>query len=277
MEHIDEEEVLEFLKSSLYFRLLFCLYNPLEGPFPEPGPSPGGHANKPTPSQSPGLRLPTTGPDTNQTNFVSPSSSLTEPSNETTGKTLSNEDKGGSTESDVPDLPEVALKDAISSISSWNETPDLDVDDLPSYDGAEVNRDSSKFLVNGHDSSVQSAELEGLKARGGLEKTSLVESSSDNGDITKLSQSLSNGKLESTTIEESDEANDGVLGATSDGVGKAAFRAEKQSMESVTANSDEGEFQSVITIDYDALADEEKTGTGGVDLSPIEPNELLSL
>jgi len=169
----------------------------------------------------------------------------------------------------MPDLPEVALKNAIASISGWNEIRDPDVDDLPLDEETEVNRDSSQFLVNGHDPSVQTAELEGLKMRGGLEKTSLAESR----DMMELLQSLPNGK-ESTTMEESDEGNDGAVGDTLDGVGKAALRAE----EGLTANSDEGEFQSVIRIDYDALADEEEeTGPGGVDPSLIEPNEQLSL
>jgi len=275
LEHIDEEEVLDFLKSSFYFRLLFCLYNPTEGPYPEPGPSSGGHENKPTPNQRPdgNVRSPTNGSDTNQPNLVGPNPSPAEPLNKTkttpiAGRNVPNEDKGN-TENDMPDLPEVALKNAIASISGWNEIRDPDVDDLPLDEETEVNRDSSQFLVNGHDPSVQTAELEGLKMRGGLEKTSLAESR----DMMELLQSLPNGK-ESTTMEESDEGNDGAVGDTLDGVGKAALRAE----EGLTANSDEGEFQSVIRIDYDALADEEEeTGPGGVDPSLIEPNEQLSL
>lgn len=279
LERIDEEEILDFLKSSLYFRLVFCLHTPfVKGPFPEPGPSPGGHASKPTPSQGPdGTVMPRTTKPNIKPNMVSPSSSPTEPLNETktttiTGENPSKEEKE-ITENDTPDLPEVALKNTITSISRRNEIPHAD--DFPRD---EVTRDGSQFSVNGHDSAVQSVELQGLKKRRGPVKASSMESISDNGDITKLSESLLNGK-ESTAIEESDEGNAGLIDTASDDVGKAALRAERQSMEILTTNSDEGEFQSVIRIDYDALADEEKkTGTRGVDLGPlVEPNEQLSL
>lgn len=274
LEYVDEEEVLDFLKSSLYFRLLFCLYNPLESPFPEPGPSLGAH----TPSQMPdgNASPPTDRPGAKQPNFVLPNLSRTEPVNETrttseAGQSSTTESIG-STQNDMPDFPEIALKNAIASISSWNEIFDGDVEDLPSEEGTGMNRDSSKFLVNGYDPLEQSAGLEGLKMLGSLEKTSLAKSISDNRGITKLSQSLPNGK-QSTMIDESDESNDGAVGASSDGVGKAALGGE----ESLTENSDEGEFQSVIMIDYDALADEEKTGTDRVDHSLTEPNEQLPL
>ena len=256
---------MNFLKSSLYFRLLFCFYNPLEGPSPEPGPSSGGHENKPTPNQRPNARIPhqETG-TTNWPNEFGPDSSPTEPSSET-------EEHTEKRENDTPDLPETALTNAIASISGWNESPDSDVDDFLPDEWPEVNRDSSHSSVAGHDRSVKTAELEGLTMRGSLEKTSLVESISDNDDIPKLKQPLPNGK-ELTKIDGSNEGNDGVVSAISEGVREAALRAE----ESQTANSDDGEFQSVIRIDYDALADEEgKTGTGEVDPSLIELNEQL--
>ena len=266
--------MLDFLKSSLYFRLLYCLYNPVEGPFPEPGPSPSGHTKKPTPSQIPdgNIRPPTDMPEASSPNgLVLPNLSRTGPVNETsttseTGQSSPTEDEGG-IQNDMADLPEIALKNAIPSISSWNEISDPDV-----QEGTGMNRDSSpEFLVNGHDPLEQSAGLEGLKRLGGLEKTSLAESISDSGGITKLSQSLPSGK-QSTTIDDSDESNDGAVGAASDGVGNAALGEE-----SLTENSDEGEFQSVIMIDYDALADEEKIGTDRADPSLIESNEQLSL
>ena len=244
LEYVDEEEVLEFLKSSLYFRLLLCLYNPLEGPFPEAGPSLGGPANKPTQSQLPyaygDARPPIDRPQANEPYLNLPNLSRTGPSNETrttseAGESFQTGDKG-STANDMPDLPEMALKNVIASIPGWNEISDPDVEDFSSEEETRVNRDSSQFLVNGHDPSEQSAELKGLKMRGGLEKTSLAESISDHGDTTKLSQSLGRD-------------------------------------ESLTENSDEGEFQSVIMIDYDALEDEEKTGTDKVDHSLIEPDQ----
>lgn len=275
LEHIDEEQVLHVLKSSLYFRLLYCLYSPLEGISPEPGPSSGEHENKPTPSQRPDVipRLPTHKTDTMNWQYaVGPATSPTEPSSETANTSIVGNnfpmEHTGNNEDDMPDLPEKILENDIASISGWNESPDSDVvDDLFPDEWPELNRDSSRSSVAEHDRSVQTAELEGLTTRGGLEKTSLVESISENGDIAKLSQSLPNGK-ELTTIEESSEGNVGAVGTTSD-----AFRAE----ESQTENSDEGEFQSVIRIDYDALADEEKTGTSEVDPSLIELNEQLSL
>ena len=278
LQYIDEENILDFLKSSLYFRLMFCLHYPLKAPIPKPGPSPSGHANTPTPSEGPDGSSwpPTSGPDTNGPDLVSPSSSPTEALNETettpkatenppkTSENPPNEEKGN-TENDMPDLPEVGLQNAIPSISGWNEIPDLDVDDLVPDDLTEMNRVSSPF-----DPAAQSAELEELKKWRGSEKASLVESRSDNSDMAaKLSEFLPNGK-ESTMIEESVAGNDGAVGTSSDGVGKAALRAE----ESPKANSDDGEFQSVITIDYDDLADEEEKTE--VDPSPIEPNEQLS-
>ena len=275
---------MEFLKSSLYFRLLLCLYNPLEGPFPEAGPSLGGSANKPTPSQMPGqmpdsdVRPPTdvlqaNGPYLNLPNIRGTGSSHETRTTSEAGESFQTGDKG-STENDMPDLPEMVLKNAIASIPGWNEIsdPGRDVEDLSSEERTEVNRDSSRFSVSEHDPSEQLAEPKGLKMRAGLEKKSLAESISDNGDTTKLSQSLPNGK-QSTTIDESDESRDGAVGATLNGVGKAALGGD----ESLTENSDEGEFQSVIMIDYDDLADEEKTGTDKVDHSLIEPNEELSL
>ena len=269
LEYIDEENILNFLKSSLYFRLMFCLRTPLslKTPLPEPSQSPGGHTNKTTPSQGPDAKPPTEEPDTNwPIDFASTSSNPTEASGETNttskaGESAPEEEKEH-TQNDMPDLPEFVLQNAIPSISGWNEIPQgPDIDDLP--------RDVNSRL----DLAAQSAELEGLKKRHDPEKASWMESIPHNSEFTKLSESLPNGK-ESTMTEESDKWNDRAVGTTSDGVGKAALPPE----ESLKANSDNGEFRSVIMIDYDALTDkEEKIATGGVDLTPTAPDEQLSL
>lgn len=263
LEYIDEEEILNFLKSSLYFRLMFCLHRPLnlKTPLPEPSQSPSGHANKPTLSQGPDSKPLTEEPATNwPIDFASTISNPTEAFSQTkttpkAGENTTEEEKEH-TENDMPDLPEFALQNAIPSISGWNEIP-------PSPDIEDLSLDLSSRL----DLAAQSAELEGLKKRRDPEKASLVESISHNSEVAKLSESLPNGK------EESDEWNDGAVGTTSDGVGKAALPPE----ESLKANSDNGEFRSVIRIDYDAIADEEeKIVTGGADLGPILPDQQLS-
>lgn len=180
------------------------------------------------------------------------------------------------TENDTPDLPDEALEDALASISRRNEIPPAPhVDDTPPD---QLTGDDFQVPIIGHDPAVQPADIEELDKQLDSEKASLAESTSDNDDFAKLAESLFNGK-ESTTKEETDEGNDGLIDTASDRVGKAAVRAETESVEIMTANSDEGEFDSVIRIDYDALQDEEgETGTGGVDLGPImEPNEQLSL
>lgn len=265
LEYIDEEKILDFLKSSLYFRLMFCLHRPLnlQTPLPEPSQSPGGHANKPTLSQGPDAKPPTKETDTNwPVDFASTSSNPTEAFGETKTTPKAGESATGEetehTENDMPDLPEFALQNAIPSISGWNEIPPSpDIDDLPP--------DLSSRL----DLTAQSAELDGLKKRRDPEKASFIESISHNSEVAKLSESLPNGK-ESTMTEESDEWNDGAVGTTSDGVGKAALPPE----ESLKANSDNGEFRSVIRVDYDAIANEEdKIVTGGADLGPILPDD----
>ena len=257
LERIDEEEILDFLKASLYFRLKFCLHAPF---LP--------HTKQDIASKPPYTTPEKTRPSTS-------SSSSTAPSTIPTTGTNTTETEKSTELNDMPDLPEEDLENALESISRRNEIPAPHFDDAPTD---ELARDDPQVPINGHDLAVQPAELEGLENHRDLETASLAESISDNDDLTKLSESLLNSK-ESTAIEETNE-NDGLIDTASDRVGKAPVREETESAEIMTANSDVGEFDSVITIDYNALEDEEKmeTGTGGVDLGPVfEPNEQMSL
>ncbi|KAL9964536.1 hypothetical protein ACROYT_G028191 [Oculina patagonica] len=277
LERIDEEEILDFLKASLYFRLKFCLHTPfVPGPFPEPPPSPEPSQGPDTTPRPPSTTMTTPKPKPPPTTpeeqmpATRPSSSSPAPStNPTRGENTT------WTERDTPDLPDEAIENALASISRRNEIPAPRVDDTPPD---QLTRDDFEVPINGQDPAEPPAELEGLEDKLDHEKESLAESASDNDDFAKLAESLLNGK-ESTAIEETDDGNDELIDTASDKVGKAAVRAETESVEILTANSDEGEFDSVIRIDYDALQEEEgETGTGGVDLGPImEPNEQLSL
>lgn len=171
------------------------------------------------------------------------------------------------TENDPPDLQEEALEDALMSISRRNEIPSLH------FPQNELAVDDSQVPIDGHDPAEQQAKLEGLEKLIEPREESLV-------DLTELSESILDRK-ESTAIEESDERNDGVIDTASDGVENAAVQAETKSAEILTANSNEGEFDSVIRIDYNALQENKEkmeTGTAGEDLGPIiEPPDLLSL
>ncbi|KAJ7390310.1 hypothetical protein OS493_026185 [Desmophyllum pertusum] len=264
LEHIDEEEILNFLKTSLYFRLKFCLHTPfVTGPYPEPVPSTGG-----APTSKPGTSM---GPSIT----FKPPTTTSEAQIPTSSRPTTNQSAVNSSLSTAG--PE-ALENVIASISRRDDIPAAaPVHDLPRDELTRGDHDDSLVPINGiEDPAVQQAELEGLDKQLALSDRDQT----DDNDMAKLSESVVADK-ETTLIDEPDEELDVSIDDTSDAVGKATLHEEeKQSVdEMMTADSDEGEFSSVIRIDYDDLQyDEEKTGAGGGDLGPvIEPQEELSL
>ncbi|KAJ7381847.1 hypothetical protein OS493_038678 [Desmophyllum pertusum] len=284
---IKDQDVIKVLKKSLILRLKICFSSPLPtgapligvlpagnpinsgSPTSKPGPSLGQSITfKPLTTTSEGQIPTSSGPTTNQSAVNS----------STAGPGMNEYATETNTGNDSPDLPEEALEDVIASISRRDDIPAAaPVHDLPRDELTRGDHDDSLVPINGiEDPAVQQAELEGLDKQLALSDRDQT----DDNDMAKLSESVVADK-ETTLIDEPDEELDVSIDDTSDAVGKATLHEEeKQSVdEMMTADSDEGEFSSVIRIDYDDLQyDEEKTGAGGGDLGPIiEPQEELSL
>lgn len=271
MERIDEEEILNFLKESLYFRLKFCLHIPHI--YPEPGPT---SSPSTIPSERP-IATPVTA-STSKTGTAGPgSSSSTSPTYEptttpeTTPTTTESSNTGGGG-NEALYLPEEALENYLATISRREKILNPHGDDFPRD---ESTRDDTEIPMTEYDPVLQPAELEGLEMADTPEEKS-TELGSDSDEIAKLSESID--AKESVAEEESNEEDDGPIDTVPDKVGNVALQAEKQVTEVLSANSNEGEFDSVITIDYNAVQDEEKKESEGVNLGPIiEPYEELSI
>jgi len=341
LELVDEQEILDFLKSSIDFRIQYCHWTgdfsgtrrpvsklgvrTTQIPTPEPQ-RPTTEPSAPTPGRTPGktgdrgssTSAPLTAPEASEPATRERAAEGENPTIQTAdfpaddmadalssiyrGKNRARVVGNGPAEKiaervsskrdDIPDaIQKFTLEDTLSSISQQNEmlasssrdsSPHQEValeDTLSAISRQDEMSDSSRDnfppLVIRKDPAANSAnqlsKKLGLPALPYLSSKELV---SDK----ELSESLIS-EPDPRIAEEPERGNDQPIVGASEEVRKAVLQEKERSSQMMEANSNEGEFSSVMRIDYSELEDEqEEPRAVGVDLGLIvEPNEELSL
>lgn len=342
LELVDEQEILDFLKSSIDFRIQYCHWTgdfsgtrrpvsklgvrTTQIPTPEPQ-RPTTEPSAPTPDRAPdktgdrgsSTSAPLTAPEASEPATRERAAEGENPTIQTAdfpaddmADALSSIYRGkngarvvgngpaekiaervSSKRDDIPDaIQKFTLEDTLSSISQQNEmlassrdsSPHQEVtleDTLSAISRQDETSDSSRdnspqALVVRKDPPANSANQ--LSKKLGLPALSYLSSKELLSD-KELSESSVSEPDDPSIAEEPERGSDQPIVGASEEVGKAVLQEKERGSQMMEANSNEGEFSSVMRIDYSELEDEQEgPGVVGVDLGLIvEPNEELSL
>ena len=255
LEHFDEQEMLDFLKHSIEFRVRYCpwpgdVLNPSPSPGPEPGPrtTPRSVTKRSIPNTS---VKPTGASASSAANTVGP---LTEAPTSIGVAAEGGQPTEANVEYVAADTPRLSEEDALSGISRRDEISPS-VRDEPSKAQITGNDDKatkklashpeiqSRHRIVGKDTTANLAKRVSKKLGPHNSKPSLSDLASDNEQTESTVNETDTSKTEET------ESNDqSIVGSP-----------EQVPPDVMAVNSDEGEFASVMKIDYNTMAHDSGT------------------